>query len=545
MARTAKQQAGLELGRSLDHANDILRKSGQQLDPGRVSSDQLSVQQVRNTVNSTPQVTLTAQDLENPAPEVTLPDEQIGQTASEFVSPIIRANTVEAEQASALRDQLGQSQPSLAGQFQTELDNRGVRQKEDELTRIQTQLAGLNTEFDLQGSRIEEGNSLNQLSREVSQNERERAIRTAGLAAKAQVLQGDIENARATAKDMVNFAFQDRQLANQNMRAQLDSLEGVVSGQEAQLLEQRRRELDAEEAELEDVKTNVADAISTGAATQDEVATLTSSTVSDEEKNALAQQISARAATELRDLEIERQNANINKLRASGKATGSATTDAVVAAGVQGTSEDPMYSIMANSAGGRLLTQSEAEPLTNSKRVADGLSDLQNAIAGADTDPILGTFKRINPYDLKAAEIDAAITQLVPQLARGTYGEVGVLTDADVARYADTLPNLTSTEQQNAAVMALTLRKVRSGFMSQIESMAAAGRDVSGFADIYGKFNDQITELEATIGVADPNTVDTDAEYDELFGDVQLSERGENAKGFFKSVGDFLFGSDR
>ena len=248
---------------------------------------------------------------------------------------------------------------------------------------------------------------------------------------------------------------------------------------------------------------------------------------------------------EMEELRKEKLQADIDKVR--GSAVSNVTipgtiTNTVATSGVMGSDVDPIPGIIAATAGGRLLTQSEAEPFTNAKRVAAGLQDLQDTLANANTDPILGVFKRINPYNLEAATIDAAITQLVPQLARGTYGEVGVLTDADVARYSDTLPNLTSTADQNKAIMALTLRKVRSGFVSQLESMAAAGRDVSGFAGIYSDFNQQISSLEDQIGVGQPQNQNFDEEYDKEFSKESDEEEQEKG-GFWKSVGNFFFGN--
>jgi len=245
------------------------------------------------------------------------------------------------------------------------------------------------------------------------------------------------------------------------------------------------------------------------------------------------------------ELRKEKLQADIEKVRGSvvSNVTIPGTiTNTVATSGVMGSDVDPIPGIIAATAGGRLLTQSEAEPFTNAKRVAAGLQDLQDTLANANTDPILGVFKRINPYNLEAATIDAAITQLVPQLARGTYGEVGVLTDADVARYSDTLPNLTSTADQNKAIMALTLRKVRSGFVSQLESMAAAGRDVSGFAGIYSDFNQQISSLEDEIGVGQPQNQNFDEEYDKEFSKESDEEEQEKG-GFWKSVGNFFFGN--
>jgi hypothetical protein len=52
----------------------------------------------------------------------------------------------------------------------------------------------------------------------------------------------------------------------------------------------------------------------------------------------------------------------------------------------------------------------------------------------------------------------AQINSVVPNIARGVYGEVGVLTDADIQNYAKTLPNIKSTEDTNKLVLAMTLK---------------------------------------------------------------------------------------
>ncbi len=130
------------------------------------------------------------------------------------------------------------------------------------------------------------------------------------------------------------------------------------------------------------------------------------------------------------------------------------------------------------------------------------------------TGPILGIIRSNNPYDVKAQEIQAAITATVPQLARGIYGEVGVLTDSDVARYVQTLPNVKSTSEVNKAIMGLTLRNIRSAFVSNLEAMAAAGRDVSGFSNIYQRLNTKINTIENELGITNRNTSDSNQTYE-------------------------------
>jgi len=72
----------------------------------------------------------------------------------------------------------------------------------------------------------------------------------------------------------------------------------------------------------------------------------------------------------------------------------------------------------------------------------------------------LGRLRNLNPYDTDAQTLKAQLTSLIPNLARGVYGEVGVLTDNDVRMYSQTIPNLTQTEDVNNAILGMTLKVI-------------------------------------------------------------------------------------
>jgi len=93
--------------------------------------------------------------------------------------------------------------------------------------------------------------------------------------------------------------------------------------------------------------------------------------------------------------------------------------------------------------------------------------------------PILGKLRNLNPYDTDARTLKATLTALVPQMARGVFGEVGVLTDQDVARYAAILPNLEGTPKYNEAVMAMLNRAIANSVKNKLRVWAASKRDVS------------------------------------------------------------------
>lgn len=457
---------------------------------------------------------------------------QIVSNITRDVNGYITAQTDEAKQLKDLQTTYGDlnNEGSLSSLYNRTLEGAGVNGDTfKELKDISLQLTDMNTGSEMTKTKIAgaEGQTLAQGQREVTQEDRENAVRSAGLAARAAVLQGNIETARAAASEAVNIAFQDRQLKSQNLIKQIEMVQGSVDEQTAQLLEQEKRQYEIDLADIAQLKEDITTAVATGGATQQEISTLTSTSVDDATKRTLAAQIISRAAAA--------------KSAASGKSTGSSSIGnmpSFVNLDELGGENDPMVDIIEASAGGRVLTQSEVEPMTNANRVLNQLGDLSTMIE-TQTGPIMGIIRSKNPYDVKAQEIGAAITAIVPQLARGIYGEVGVLTDEDVARYVRTLPNVQSTADVNKAIMGLTLRNIRSAFVSNLEAMAAAGRDVSGFKSIYQRMNTQISTIESElgIGVEGVSTEDLDAEYDAL-------SSGKGGGGIWQSIKGFLIGTN-
>jgi hypothetical protein len=173
---------------------------------------------------------------------------------------------------------------------------------------------------------------------------------------------------------------------------------------------------------------------------------------------------------------------------------------------------DPNYftNLMASTKGLKAPNQVETlRPIQKSIAVINQLSDLQASIKKTTTDPIIGTLRQFNPYDFDARAIQAQLQAVVPNLARGVYGEVGVLTDQDIRNYIQTLPNIKSTKEQNDFVMAMTLKTVQRNLESQLETLASAKYDISGFANQYNKISQQVKKMEDSLGI---NSVKTDEE---------------------------------
>lgn len=153
--------------------------------------------------------------------------------------------------------------------------------------------------------------------------------------------------------------------------------------------------------------------------------------------------------------------------------------------------KDPFIQKLLSSAGGKAMADTSIQKLDKALVVLNQLGTLQNNIMDAKTGPIVGTFKSKNPWDTKAQVIKSQLNAIVPNLARGVYGEVGVLTDNDIKTYSKTLGNLQSTNDVNNAIMYITLDMIGKSIKTTLSTNASAGRDVSGFVNIY-------TEMEET-----------------------------------------------
>ena len=154
--------------------------------------------------------------------------------------------------------------------------------------------------------------------------------------------------------------------------------------------------------------------------------------------------------------------------------------------------------IIRASAGGKDTEASFNQTFEKAVNVIYQIADLQTTIENgkviknADgtetkipsaTGPILGIIRSLNPYDTKAQLIKAQLTAIVPNLARGIYGEVGVLTDNDVALYSKTLPNLKSTEELRNALVGIAIRSVQRSIENKIK--INANRDLTHLEDVY------------------------------------------------------------
>lgn len=268
---------------------------------------------------------ITAKDLTSTPPLTTPPPPVVGSIPSRNgamvnnvatgVQNFITAQTEEAARAKELAETYGamSNEGSLASVFADQRRSLGIDDNLRELQDIQLRLADTDTSSELTKTRVEgaAGQTLGQAQREVTQEDRENAVRRSGDAARAAVLQGNIQTATALAKDAVDIAFQDRSLKAQNLINQLNYYQGVADDQTAQLLEQDKRVYEAELATIKELKDNIATAMVNGAS-QAEIAQLNDPNLDDASKLALAQSITARNATGILNQESQLRQAQIN-----------------------------------------------------------------------------------------------------------------------------------------------------------------------------------------------------------------------------------------
>ena len=153
----------------------------------------------------------------------------------------------------------------------------------------------------------------------------------------------------------------------------------------------------------------------------------------------------------------------------------------------------------ADGSGGRGIATTDTKALGDFDSVTYTLNVINDKLAKiAQRGPIVGRIRGANPYDVPAQEIENLVTSVVPGLARGVFGEVGVLTDTDVARYMKLVPNI----KTNPALVLREFRnlsdKVMVSKLAKLNALKDSGYDVSGYAD---QMKEAEQRMEETTGL--------------------------------------------
>lgn len=151
--------------------------------------------------------------------------------------------------------------------------------------------------------------------------------------------------------------------------------------------------------------------------------------------------------------------------------------------------------ILRYSQGWARINATAEQQLTKYQQALESVWDLQKNINNINTWPILWIIRSNNPYDVKAKEIQAQLSALIPNLARWVYWEVWVLTDNDIANYAKTVPNLKSTKDVNNLILSMTLKWIANWYKSKLQSLASAKYDVAWYEWIYKNIDNKVNSL--------------------------------------------------
>lgn len=370
------------------------------------------------------------------------------------------------------------------------------------LTDANTTLAQLQGKFRTAGqaisgaqgqSKVFEGAQLNELSRQE-------AVEVGNQALIVQALQGNYDTARQIAFDTAKFAADDKLTELNNLIAQFNSVSQVASPADQVQLEAGLQELELEKAEIERTQDLIDEAILTGLAGVDEMQYLTSTEVPNEEKQRIAAQIISRGAT---------------PSSGGGFTAGGVDIQTVINNSVDPEFTNNVITSIRNSAGNKgRVTQSQEEEIETALNVVSQLDTILNLISGGNLDndrskelygvktgKVQGRISNLKAKfggDPDAAALNAAITGLIPKVARGVFGEVGVLTDADIRRYRGTVPNMFLPENANEAVSIVLLDSLARSFGNKMQVLGKS-RDVSGFEPIYLSMIEESAKLKNKI----------------------------------------------
>jgi hypothetical protein len=128
------------------------------------------------------------------------------------------------------------------------------------------------------------------------------------------------------------------------------------------------------------------------------------------------------------------------------------------------------------------LQQFQLQSFENVNRAQETLADLEQQLEKVQNKlgPISGRVLSTNPYDADVQILQKYLTALVPTIARGVYGEVGVLTEADVKQYQQLIPNITQSPENAKATLEFLKRDLQRAKKNKLDLWEATNFDIQG-----------------------------------------------------------------
>lgn len=335
------------------------------------------------------------------------------------------------------------------------------------------------------------------LEQEVSRLERESLSKQADLAILGNAAKGRYDTARDIAKRKVESAIAPLQASldskkfiyenNKDLfsKAQLNKLDTLIKADEKKIADQEKELTTIETIKIEAFKNGFKGDFSKVKTVDEALQKAGSYLISPMEK-----------------LQMEKLKGDIAK-----------NTAELLAAKevIGGTTGDPVADIVAGSSryGDKRLTDSQLEKIQKATTALGGMETLQGLLAqgkdGIDlSGPVTGRLRTLATQlggDADASAINATIQGLIPTVARGIFGEVGVLTDQDIENYRKTVPNLVATGEQNKLISLVMYDVLSRSLESTLVSNAQNQTNVSGFLTTYQNAKQRINTLKSNLGV--------------------------------------------
>jgi len=152
--------------------------------------------------------------------------------------------------------------------------------------------------------------------------------------------------------------------------------------------------------------------------------------------------------------------------------------------------------IRLSGASDRPISQGQQENLFKAFTVKKQIKTVEQFMERLDTGPIASKSLEIKRLfntgtGKDVAKLEGLLNSIMPGLARGIYGEVGVLTEDDINNYKKTFVSLDNDRDVNRFLFDMTQKMVDNGIVDQLHIATKAGQNVSGFysdvADLLGE----------------------------------------------------------
>jgi hypothetical protein len=137
---------------------------------------------------------------------------------------------------------------------------------------------------------------------------------------------------------------------------------------------------------------------------------------------------------------------------------------------------------------GKTLLDSQINKIIALKSAAEDLNSIEarlNNIPEQFRGPVGGFLAGKNPYSAEIQALNSQVVQIVPGLARGVFGEVGVLNDADIERYTRTIPDIKKDPKVAQQIIKELREKLKRSENNTVSGYEKSGFDVSGFKEGY------------------------------------------------------------